>query len=98
MARIFPWARTSSRARGWLRAWGLIYPGVSLLVLARVPDAQRAAGFATIGVCWDLAFGIGSVALGVIADLTSYGVMFGFASLAVLGSIPALFAARRARA
>lgn len=96
LAQSFPVAALGAALGGV--AWGLIYPGVSLLVLARVPDAQRAAGFATIGVCWDLAFGLGSVALGVIADLTSYGVMFGFASLAVLGSIPALFAARRARA
>lgn len=95
VAHSFPVAALGAALGGI--AWGLIYPGISLLVLSRVPDAQRAAGFATIGVCWDLAFGLGSVALGVVADLTSYGVMFAVASLVVLTSIPALVGSRHAR-
>ena len=96
LAQSFPVAALGAALGGV--AWGLIYPGVSLLVLARVPAAQRAAGFATIGVCWDLAFGLGSVALGVLADMTSYGVMFGVAGLVVLAGIPPLVASRHARA
>jgi MFS family permease len=56
--------------------WSLVFPTLALLVVARVPAAERGAGLAAYSGFLDLAFGVGAPLLGVLATQAGYGAVF----------------------
>ena len=52
------------------------FPALSAMVTGSVPRAERGAALGTFSAFLDLAFGVGPVALGVVATLAGYGPMY----------------------
>lgn len=66
--------------------WGLLYPSLALLVLERIDTGQRGRALAAYGAFWDLGFGLGAPALGVIAANAGYRAVFVAATVAIAGA------------
>ena len=75
----------------------LIFPALMTLALGNAPPSERGAVVGTFTAFFDLAFGLGTVLLGVVAELFGYGGSF-LASAVVAFSGFALITVRSLRA
>jgi MFS family permease len=56
------------------------FPALSAMVTGSVPRAERGAALGTFSAFLDLAFGVGPVALGLVATIAGYGPMYAVAA------------------
>ncbi len=68
---------------------GFIFPILSVFLINRAPDAERASRMVLFTLCFDLGIFIGSPFLGFIAETFGYRQMFLLSAITVLISIPA---------
>lgn len=59
----------------------MVQPALTALILDRVSPTQRGAALGTFFAAFDLGIGAGSIAWGIVAQNSSFGTMFGFASI-----------------
>jgi MFS family permease len=67
-------------------AFSLLYPSLSLIVVARVPETRRGAALGTFTAFFDAGIGFGAPLAGVAAALTDYEGAFLFAATIALVS------------
>lgn len=66
----------------------LAFPSIMLMAVQRAPAHERGAAVGTVSAALDLAFGLGGLSLGVIADFYGYPAVFAAAAVvAVTGLI-----------
>jgi MFS family permease len=86
------WVVVALGAALWGLCWTFMFPGLGMLVVARVPAAERGAGLAVYSGFFDASFGLSAPLLGVVASAGGYGASFVVA--AVLTAAAALAALR----
>jgi MFS family permease len=67
-------------------AFSLLYPSLSLIVVARVAETRRGAALGTFTAFFDAGIGFGAPLAGIAAALTDYEGAFLFAAAVALGS------------
>jgi len=67
-------------------AFSLLYPSLSLIVVARVPETRRGAALGTFTAFFDAGIGFGAPLAGIAAALTDYEGAFLFAAVIALVS------------
>ena len=78
VAHSLPVALAGALAMG--AAFSLLYPSLSLIVVARVPETRRGAALGTFTAFFDAGVGLGAPLAGLAAAITSYEGAFLFAS------------------
>ncbi len=78
VAHSLPVALAGALAMG--AAFSLLYPSLSLIVVARVPEARRGAALGTFTAFFDAGVGLGAPLAGIAAAITSYEGAFLFAA------------------
>jgi hypothetical protein len=68
--------------------FSLVFPGLGLEVVQRVPAANRGIAMGTYNAFLDLTLGVGSPALGFLAAATGIGQVFNASALAAALAIP----------
>ncbi len=68
---------------------GFIFPILSVFLINRAPDSERASRMVLFTLCFDLGIFIGSPLLGFVAEAFGYRQMFMISAIAILLSIPA---------
>jgi len=98
LAQSFEVAVAGALAMG--AAFSLLYPSLSLIVVARVPETRRGAALGTFTAFFDAGIGLGAPLAGVAAVLAGYEGAFLFASVVALVAMAtiALTIAARGRA
>ena len=66
--------------------YSLVYPGLAVEAVQSAPPESRGLAMAAYTVCLDIALGLGSPALGLIAGSTGLGSVFLASTMAVLGA------------
>jgi len=66
--------------------YSLVYPGLGLEAVRRVPPQSRGLAMGAFTVCLDLALGLASPALGLLAGVAGLGAVFLASALVVLGA------------
>lgn len=65
----------------------LAFPSVMLMAVNRVPADQRGAAVGTVSAALDVAFGVGGLSLGLIADSSGYPAVFALSALVALAGL-----------
>jgi predicted MFS family arabinose efflux permease len=68
--------------------YALVYPGLGLEAVRRVPDQSRGLAMGTYTAYFDLGIGVSSPLLGLIAGRASLGAVFLVSTLVVVGAAP----------
>lgn len=68
---------------------GFVFPILSVFLINRASDTERASRMVLFTLCFDLGIFIGSPLLGLVAEVFGYRPMFFLSALTVLLSIPA---------
>jgi len=68
--------------------YALVYPGLGLEAVRRVPDQSRGLAMGTYTAFFDLGIGVSRPLLGLIAGHTSLGAVFLVSTLVVVGAAP----------
>jgi len=95
LAQSFEVAVAGALAMG--AAFSLLYPSLSLIVVARVPETRRGAALGTFTAFFDAGIGLGAPLAGVAAVLAGYEGAFLFAAgvaLVAMATIALTIAAR----
>jgi MFS family permease len=71
--------------------YSLVYPGLGVEAVQSVPPESRGLAMAAYTVCLDIALGLGSPALGLIAGSMGLGSVFLASTMAVLGAVLVTF-------
>jgi predicted MFS family arabinose efflux permease len=58
-----------------------------LMAVNRVPADQRGAAVGTVSAALDVAFGVGGLSLGLIADSSGYPAVFALSALVALAGL-----------
>jgi MFS family permease len=66
--------------------WTLLFPALSMLVVAAVPETERGAGLAAFSSFLDAGTGIGAPILGLVAGAAGYGAVFAVGGAVVASS------------
>ena len=75
------WVVVALGAALWGLCWTFMFPGLGMLVVERVPAAQRGAGLAVYSGFYDASFGLSAPLLGLIASASGYGAAFAVAAV-----------------
>ena len=81
--------RASAAVGAGLAGFGysLVYPGLGVEAIRRAPPQSRGLAMGAYTACLDLALGVASPALGLIAGVAGLGAVFLASALVVLGAV-----------